>query len=97
VLLLVEPLGALDPLVRAELRDDLRRIFRSFGKTVVIVTHDVGEAAFLADFVVVMRAGRVVQQGPFATLAATPADPFVAAFLKSGDLKAGDRADDSPS
>ncbi len=69
VLLLDEPLGALDPLVRAELRDDLRAIFRSFGKTVVVVTHDVGEAAHLADLVVLMRDGRVVQQGPFATLA----------------------------
>jgi osmoprotectant transport system ATP-binding protein len=95
VLLLDEPLGALDSLVRAELRDDLRGIFRSFGKTVVIVTHDVGEATFLADFIVLMRAGRVVQQGPFATLSATPADPFVAAFLKSGDLKTGEQADDS--
>jgi len=84
ILLLDEPLGALDPLVRGELRDDLRRIFRSFGKTVVIVTHDVGEATFLADFVVLMRAGRVVQQGTLATLTATPADAFVAAFLNTG-------------
>ena len=81
VLLLDEPLAALDPLVRAELRDDLRGIFRSLGKTVVLVTHDLGEAAHLADVVVLMRDGRVVQQGPFATLAAAPADPFVTAFL----------------
>ena len=74
VLLLDEPLSALDPLVRAELRDDLRGIFRSLGKTVIVVTHDVGEAAHLADVVVLMRDGRVVQQGPFATLAAAPAD-----------------------
>ena len=85
VLLLDEPLSALDPLVRAELRDDLRAIFRSLGKTVIVVTHDVGEAAFLADVVVLMRAGRVVQQGPFATLAAAPADPFVSAFLATGN------------
>jgi len=85
VLLLDEPLSALDPLVRAELRDDLRAIFRSLGKTVIIVTHDVGEAAHLADVVVLMRDGRVVQQGPMATLAATPADPFVAAFLATGN------------
>ena len=85
VLLLDEPLSALDPLVRTELRDDLRAIFRSLGKTVIIVTHDVGEAAHLADVVVLMRAGRVVQQGPFATLAATPADPFVTAFLATGN------------
>jgi len=85
VLLLDEPLSALDPLVRTELRDDLRAIFRSLGKTVIIVTHDVGEAAHLADVVVLMRAGRVVQQGPFATLASAPADPFVTAFLATGN------------
>ena len=85
VLLLDEPLSALDPLVRTELRDDLRAIFRSFAKTVIIVTHDVGEAAHLADVVVLMRAGRVVQQGPMATLASTPADPFVTAFLATGN------------
>jgi osmoprotectant transport system ATP-binding protein len=85
VLLLDEPLSALDPLVRTELRDDLRGIFRSLAKTVIVVTHDVGEAAVLADVVVLMRAGRVVQQGPFATLAAAPADSFVTAFLATGN------------
>jgi osmoprotectant transport system ATP-binding protein len=85
VLLLDEPLSALDPLVRTELRDDLRTIFRSLAKTVIVVTHDVGEAAHLADVVVLMRAGRVVQQGPFATLASSPADPFVTAFLATGN------------
>lgn len=84
VLLLDEPLGALDPLVRAELREDLRSIFRSLGKTVVVVTHDVGEAAHLAEVVVLMRDGRVVQQGPFAALVSAPADPFVTAFLSTG-------------
>ena len=81
VLLLDEPLGALDPLVRAELRDDLRAIFTRLGKTVVVVTHDVGEAAFLADRIVLMRDGRVVQEGTFAALQSAPADPFVTAFL----------------
>jgi osmoprotectant transport system ATP-binding protein len=85
VLLLDEPLSALDPLVRTELRDDLRGIFRSLAKTVIVVTHDVGEAAHLADVVVLMRAGRVVQQGPFAALATSPADPFVTAFLATGN------------
>lgn len=84
VLLLDEPLGALDPLVRTELRADLRGIFRSFGKTVVVVTHDVGEASQLAEVVVLMRAGRVVQQGPFAALASAPVDSFVTAFLATG-------------
>jgi osmoprotectant transport system ATP-binding protein len=81
VLLLDEPLGALDPLVRAELRDDLRAIFRRLGKTVVLVTHDVAEAAFLADRIVLMRDGRVVQQGPLAALESAPADAFVSRFL----------------
>jgi osmoprotectant transport system ATP-binding protein len=81
VLLLDEPLGALDPLVRAELRDDLRAIFRRLGKTVVVVTHDVAEAAFLADQIVLMREGRVVQQGSLAALEAAPVEPFVTAFL----------------
>jgi len=86
VLLLDEPLSALDPLVRTELRDDLRGIFRSLAKTVIVVTHDVGEAAHLSDVVVLMRAGRVVQQGPFETLASSPADPFVTAFLATGNV-----------
>ena len=92
VLLLDEPLSALDPLVRTELRDDLRGIFRSLAKTVIVVTHDVGEAAHLADVVVLMRAGRVVQQGPFATLAATPADPFVTRVPGDRQRRAGSGA-----
>ncbi len=62
VLLLDEPLGALDPLIRASLQDDLRDIFRSLDKTVVMVTHDMAEAAFFADTIVLMRAGEIVQQ-----------------------------------
>ena len=89
VLLLDEPLGALDPLVRSELRDDLRSIFRTLGKTVVVVTHDVGEAAHLADVVALMRDGRVVQRGPFPTLVAAPADAFVTAFLATGPAVPG--------
>jgi osmoprotectant transport system ATP-binding protein len=92
VLLLDEPLSALDPLVRTELRDDLRGIFRSLAKTVIVVTHDVGEAAHLADVVVLMRAGRVVQQGPFEALASSPTDPFVTAFLATGNAPSPPRA-----
>jgi osmoprotectant transport system ATP-binding protein len=54
VLLLDEPLGALDPMIRADLQSDLRDIFRSLGKTVVLVTHDMGEAAFLGDTIVLL-------------------------------------------
>jgi osmoprotectant transport system ATP-binding protein len=86
VLLLDEPLGALDPMVRAELQEDLAAVFRALGKTVVIVTHDLAEAAFFAHDLVLLRAGLVVQRGPVETLAARPADPFVTAFLAAQRL-----------
>ena len=81
LLLLDEPLGALDPLVRAALQIDLRDAFRTLGKTVVLVTHDLGEAAHFGDQVVLLRAGQVVQSGPLAALERSPADPFVETFL----------------
>lgn len=81
VLLLDEPLGALDPLVRADLQRDLREVFRALGRTVLLVTHDLREAAVLADEVALLRDGRVLQQGPLAALEASPADPFVTRFL----------------
>ena len=58
VLLLDEPLGALDPMIRADLQSDLRSIFQTLGKTVVMVTHDMGEAGFFGDQIVLMREGR---------------------------------------
>src|SRR5438105_5633590 len=58
-LLLDEPLGALDPIIRSELQADLRSIFQTLGKTVVLVTHDIGEAGFLGDTIVMLRGGRV--------------------------------------
>jgi osmoprotectant transport system ATP-binding protein len=82
-LLLDEPLGALDPLVRADLQTELRDIFRALGKTVVLVTHDLGEAAFFADRVVLLKDGRVVQDGSPAALWHRPADPFVTRFVQA--------------
>jgi osmoprotectant transport system ATP-binding protein len=82
-LLLDEPLGALDPMVRADLQTDLRGIFRSLGKTVVLVTHDLGEAGYFGDNVVLLREGRVVQQGPPRDLTDSPADPFVTRFVSA--------------
>ncbi|OWK35102.1 ATP-binding cassette domain-containing protein [Fimbriiglobus ruber] len=82
-LLLDEPLGALDPLVRADLQTELRDIFRALGKTVVLVTHDLGEAAFFADRVVLLRDGRIVQEGSPADLWHRPADPFVTRFVQA--------------
>jgi osmoprotectant transport system ATP-binding protein len=83
VLLLDEPLGALDPMVRSELQVDLRAIFARLGKTVVLVTHDLAEAAFLGQHVVLLRDGHVVQQGTLAELEARPADPFVTRFIQA--------------
>jgi osmoprotectant transport system ATP-binding protein len=83
VLLLDEPLGALDPLVRAELQDDLRQIFRDLRKTVILVTHDLAEAAHFADEVVLLRAGQIVQKGHFDELVQAPTDDFVVRFIQA--------------
>jgi osmoprotectant transport system ATP-binding protein len=83
VLLLDEPLGALDPISRAELQGQLTRIFRELRKTVVLVTHDVREAFVLGSTITLLNRGRVVQQGTFADLARRPAEPFVAEFLSA--------------
>lgn len=83
VLLLDEPLGALDPLVRAELQADLSDVFRTLGKTVVLVTHDLAEAAYFADEVVLLRDGRIVQRGRPADLVRAPAEPFVSQFIQA--------------
>ena len=81
LLLLDEPLGALDPIVRHELQRELRQLFRALGKTVLFVTHDVAEAGYLADDLVLLRAGRIVQRGPLRKLVEAPADAFVADFI----------------
>jgi osmoprotectant transport system ATP-binding protein len=77
VLLMDEPLGALDPVTRARLQTELAGVFRRLRKTVIVVTHDVAEAAFLADEAIVMRAGRIVQRGTLEELARSPSDSFV--------------------
>ncbi len=83
VLLLDEPLGALDPMIRFSLQDDLRNIFKTLCKTVVLVTHDLSEAIFFGDRIVLMRDGKVVQQGSFETMTREPADPFVTEFVNA--------------
>ncbi|HKB03662.1 MAG TPA: ABC transporter ATP-binding protein [Gemmataceae bacterium] len=83
VLLLDEPLGALDPITRAQLQGDLRDIFRRLHKTVVLVTHDLAETAYFADEVVLLADGRVAQVGPMRDLIRSPATPFVAAFVRA--------------
>jgi osmoprotectant transport system ATP-binding protein len=81
LLLLDEPLGALDPIVRADLQGELRRLFGALGKTVLMVTHDVREAVLFGSTITLLRGGRVVQQGTFGELARKPAEPFVTEFL----------------
>jgi osmoprotectant transport system ATP-binding protein len=83
LLLLDEPLGALDPLVRASLQTELKEIFQRLGQTAILVTHDLAEAAYLGDRIVLLNEGRVVQQGTVAQLRDHPADPFVTAFLNA--------------
>ena len=81
VLLLDEPLGALDPIIRRDLQTELKEIFATLGKTVVLVTHDIGEAGYFGDLIVLMQSGRIVQQGTFAELLHHPAAPFVERFI----------------
>ncbi|MGH8248503.1 MAG: ATP-binding cassette domain-containing protein [Gammaproteobacteria bacterium] len=83
LLLLDEPLGALDPMIRFELQQDLKRIFGRLGKTVVLVTHDLAEAGFFGDQLVLLRDGQIVQQGSAHDLLTRPADAFVADFVNA--------------
>lgn len=84
ILLMDEPFGAVDPLVRAELQHELLRLQGELGKTVVFVTHDVDEAFLLGDQIVVLRTGgEIAQLGSPAEILANPADDFVASFVGS--------------
>ncbi len=82
-LLLDEPLGALDPMIRFDLQQELKEVFRALGKTVVLVTHDLAEAAFFGDTIVLMREGRVVQCGSLDDMLRAPADDFVERFVQA--------------
>lgn len=83
LLLLDEPLGALDPMIRADLQTDLRDVFRSLQKTVVLVTHDLSEAAYFADEIILLSDGKVVQRGAVSDLLDSPSDPFVTRFVNA--------------
>ncbi|MEE6295046.1 ABC transporter ATP-binding protein [Georgenia wangjunii] len=88
ILLMDEPFGAVDPIVRRELQDEMRRLQQDLGKTIVLVTHDIDEAFRLADHVVVLReGGRIAQAGTPLEILARPADDFVRSFVGA------DRAD----
>ena len=83
LLLLDEPLGALDPLVRASLQQDLKQIFARLAQTVLFVTHDLAEAVYFGDEIVLMNGGRIVQKGSITDLRERPTDPFVSQFISA--------------
>ena len=82
ILLMDEPFGALDPIVRAELQRELKEIQRALGTTILFVTHDVDEAFTLGDQVAVLSTGGHIEQvGTPTELLSSPASPFVAEFV----------------
>ena len=83
LLLLDEPLGALDPLVRAALQKDLKEIFARLNQTAILVTHDLAEAAYLGDDIVLMNEGRIAQRGTLDDLRNRPANSFVSEFINA--------------
>ena len=94
-LLLDEPLGALDPMIRYDLQRDLRRIFRELETTVIIVTHDLAEAHYLSDDIVLMREGRIAQRGALGEMSKNPAEEFVTKFITAQRGVSFDHADPS--
>jgi osmoprotectant transport system ATP-binding protein len=83
VMLLDEPMAALDPLIRRSLQQELKSIFQRLDKTVLLVTHDLGEAVFLAEQITLLHEGNVIQTGTYRDLLQKPADPFVTAFINA--------------
>jgi osmoprotectant transport system ATP-binding protein len=83
ILLLDEPLGSLDPMIRADMQTELRSIIHELNKTVLLVTHDMNEAGFFGDEIVLMQNGRIIQQGDLNTLLEHPTDPFVTRFFSA--------------
>ena len=96
VLLLDEPLGALDPMVRSKMQRELKRIFQDLDKTVIMVTHDIGEAAFFGDSIILMNEGAVIQQGTMTELLETPNDQFVEDFINAQRNSLGSVGGNSP-
>ncbi|MFE1281754.1 ABC transporter ATP-binding protein [Klebsiella aerogenes] len=86
VLLMDEPFGALDPVTRQALQQEMLRIHRLFGRTIVLVTHDIDEALRLADHLVLMNSGEVVQQGEPMQMLLQPKNAFVETFFGRSEL-----------
>jgi osmoprotectant transport system ATP-binding protein len=85
IILMDEPFGALDPVTRGALQQELARLHRETGKTIVLVTHDMDEALALGTMVVVMAKGEIVQSGPPAEILARPSNDFVRDFVGGAD------------
>ena len=85
LLLMDEPFGALDPVIRAKAQEDLRALQRRLGTTLVIVTHDMEEAVALGDRIAVMDKGKLLQYGPPTEILTRPATPFVQALIGEGE------------
>ena len=88
ILLMDEPFGAVDPIVRAELQQELIRLQRELDKTIVFVTHDIDEAFLLGDQVVILRPGaQIAQRGSPSEIIEAPVDEFVASFIGAAQGK----------
>ncbi|KFC71363.1 L-proline glycine betaine ABC transport system permease protein ProV [Devosia sp. LC5] len=85
ILLMDEPYGALDPVIRAKAQEDLLAIQRKFGTTIVLVTHDMEEAIHLGDKIAVMDSGKLLQFARPAEIIANPATPFVAELIGTSE------------
>jgi glycine betaine/proline transport system ATP-binding protein len=81
VMLFDEPFSALDPLIRRDMQDEVKRLHREVGKTMIFITHDLAEALKLGDHILIMRDGQVVQAGRAADIVGSPADDYVADFV----------------
>ena len=86
IMLMDEPFGAIDAITRMGLQDEMIRLQRTVRKTIVFVTHDVEEALKLGDLIVVMRDGRIVQQGTPLSILTQPADRFVHDLIGADDM-----------
>jgi osmoprotectant transport system ATP-binding protein len=93
LLLLDEPLGALDPITRSELQTDLKLIFSELKKTVLVVTHDLSEAAFFGDFIAIVREGQILQQGTLDELTHAPSDEYITRFVRAHHPAIGRRSE----
>ena len=87
IILLDEPLSALDPVVRMKLQKELKDIFIKLKKTVVMVTHDLYEASYLGDMITLLDKGRIVQQGEFSSILNNPKNEFVEDFINAQVLQ----------